>query len=111
MGRILEYFRKFKDSYNDFRAIISNIKVFEYTDGEKYSNLPCYFERGFLSKGENVEKENAIYTYGFNSEGKLIYIKLGHNQEYFLQYLDNSTKLYCFESTKLKTQTLFVLDI
>ncbi len=97
MGKILEYFQKFKDRYNDFRPIISDIKVFEYTDGEKYNILPCYFERGFLSKGKNVASKDAIYTYGFNSNSKLIYVKFGNNQESFLQYFDDSINLYCFE--------------
>lgn len=113
MGKILEYFQKFKDSYNNFRPIISDIKVFEYADGEKHSILPCYFERGFLSKGKNVAIRDAIYTYGFNSNSKLIYVKFGNNQESFLQYFDDSINLYCFEgdNDKKGNKTLRYIQI
>lgn len=98
MGSIQEYFQEYKEKYNIFKPIINNIIRFEFTDGKKYSNLPCYFERGFIRKGRDIEKENAIYTYGFDDKNKLIYIKCGNYKEEFLVYFDDAIYLYSYDS-------------
>ncbi|MDP4268455.1 MAG: hypothetical protein Q8880_13610, partial [Bacteroidota bacterium] len=96
MSRILEYFSEYIDKYNQFEKVLSNIKRYEYSDDEKYSIMPLYFQRGFKAKGRDTDKGKAIFSYGFDSYDKLIYIKNG-KLESFILYFDESINLFCFE--------------
>lgn len=103
MGRIHDYFDEYRGKYNTFQSVIKKIKRYEYADGEKYSNLPCYFERGFKRRGKDVDSSKSIYIYGFDKYNNLIYIKSG-NSESFLIYFNESTNLFCYENDHIDSK-------
>lgn len=100
MAKIKEYYEKYKEKYDIFKELINDVVSYEYTNGEKYSILPYYFERGFIEKGKETKKIRAKFTYGFNKKNKLIYVKDNNNQESFLVYFKDSINLFCFRKTK-----------
>lgn len=100
MAKIKEYYEKYKEKYDIFKELINDIVCYEYTNDEKYSILPYYFERGFITKGKKTKKIGAKFTYGFNEKNKLIYVKDDNNQESFLVYFKDSINLFCFRKDK-----------
>ena len=95
MEGYINYFELCKNKYNDIKTIIEDIEYYEYSDYAMYSILPCYFNRGFVTKGKKLESNTGLYVYGFDDKKHLTYVKYG-SEEKFLLYKDYEITLYCY---------------
>lgn len=114
---------KYKDQFDNLKKSIEieTIKVENY-NGPFYEVLPFSYQRGGFKQGKlvgninRIKNFNGIYTYSFNSDGRIIEVREGisipNNYYYqFLFYENVYIKSFNFDNAKaLQNVSFYLID-